>query len=317
MPSSIDQLLEEYRHFKQLANYDELTGIYNRRAVEAKITEILPQDGALLVCDLDYFKNINDKYGHLEGDECLTHAARLLRYIMRTGDIVGRIGGDEFVIFANGLQTESSIKTIVHKIEERFQLYNSSARIPLSVTIGYAFAEPGDDYKALFDRADQDLLKKKQMKHATGKGSDDWFRDLDQIRYELKEQREQPIGSFAQDFESFKKIYAFVERALNRGNHKACLVLLSLVGDEGQSFSPADRFELMELLAHYLQNNLRMGDVYTRYSSSQYLILLTEASKDDAEKVADRIRTLFLQSAQLEGTADVLIHYSEDLEPAQ
>ena len=97
-------LKDENTRLRVLAEHDWLTGLYNRRAAEAHVDEALLKngDGMLLVLDIDHFKQVNDRYGHLIGDALLCEAARTLRDIFFPRDIIGRVGGDEFIIYILG-----------------------------------------------------------------------------------------------------------------------------------------------------------------------------------------------------------------------
>ena len=97
-------LKDENTRLRVLAEHDWLTGLYNRRAAEAHVDEALLKNGGgmLLVLDIDHFKQVNDRYGHLIGDALLCEAARTLRDIFFPRDIIGRVGGDEFIIYILG-----------------------------------------------------------------------------------------------------------------------------------------------------------------------------------------------------------------------
>ena len=100
-----DRLHENYRRSLSLALTDELTGLYNRRYVFAHLNELLgandrtaASDTALMLFDIDHFKRVNDRYGHPGGDEVLRDiAGRAVRQV-RSVDLVGRLGGEEFVV---------------------------------------------------------------------------------------------------------------------------------------------------------------------------------------------------------------------------
>ena len=106
---------------KELANKDSLTGLYNRRYLESKFGElqaILSRNNAAMVVamlDLDHFKKLNDEYGHLIGDNCLTYISDVMkRKFDRRSDIVARFGGEEFIIIAQSDEQDG----VLHKLEE-------------------------------------------------------------------------------------------------------------------------------------------------------------------------------------------------------
>ena len=85
------------------AETDALTNAYNKRSTEEKINDVLqehPQEpGTFVIMDVDCFKYVNDRYGHAVGDKVLQQFGQILQAHFREGDIIGRIGGDEFVVF--------------------------------------------------------------------------------------------------------------------------------------------------------------------------------------------------------------------------
>ena len=113
----------------QLADHDALTGLFNRRRFESELAAVLERsaredsDGALLLVDLDYFKQVNDLLGHKKGDEVLVEVAHLLRLSTRSGDVVGRLGGDEFILVlpdADRTAAEAVGRRIVQSVREHF-----------------------------------------------------------------------------------------------------------------------------------------------------------------------------------------------------
>jgi diguanylate cyclase (GGDEF)-like protein len=94
----IDRALEADQH-KRAATIDPLTGLHNRRGFDEAFTLITAREGALVYCDLDRFKSLNDTLGHPAGDAALVHFARIIREQIRTGDVAGRIGGEEFAVW--------------------------------------------------------------------------------------------------------------------------------------------------------------------------------------------------------------------------
>jgi diguanylate cyclase (GGDEF)-like protein len=94
----IDRALEADRH-KRAATVDPLTGLNNRRGFDEAFTLITAKAGTLVYADLDHFKNLNDTLGHPAGDAALVHFARIIREQIRSGDVAGRIGGEEFAVW--------------------------------------------------------------------------------------------------------------------------------------------------------------------------------------------------------------------------
>jgi diguanylate cyclase (GGDEF)-like protein len=94
----IVRALEADQH-KRAASIDPLTGLFNRRGFEEAFTLITATEGALVYCDLDRFKSLNDTLGHPAGDAALVHFARIIKEQIRSGDVAGRIGGEEFAVW--------------------------------------------------------------------------------------------------------------------------------------------------------------------------------------------------------------------------
>lgn len=164
----MELLREENQRLNKLAQTDWLTGLYNRMAVEQKVDDWLKsgRQSTLFVLDVDNFKGINDRYGHIAGDRVLQQIGELLSKLAFRTDIVGRIGGDEFIIFMPVNRDAGFIESRCWQIEQRFQdLPRSRFMVrKISLTVCGSGYQDGDDYQSLFDRADQNLLRAKAMK---------------------------------------------------------------------------------------------------------------------------------------------------------
>ena len=148
----------------RVARTDSLTACLNRGAFTGRIDAWLrdptsPSCGALLMVDADNFKAINDLFGHDQGDEALTIIARAIRSALRHGDIVGRMGGEEFGVFLPGVTQHQAqviadrIRTVVNAAEFR----PDGQLRPLSVSIGGAAFSETTSFTQLFRIADQRL----------------------------------------------------------------------------------------------------------------------------------------------------------------
>jgi diguanylate cyclase (GGDEF)-like protein len=144
---------------------DALTKVLNRQGINLGFTAELERASrsghpfTILLVDIDHFKAVNDTHGHLAGDEALVRVSRAIRSALRNYDLVGRFGGDEFLIL---LPDTSSAKAI--EIAERIRSDRSIhlASHPLTLSIGVAAAIPGDLLPALIDRADAALYEAKR-----------------------------------------------------------------------------------------------------------------------------------------------------------
>ena len=142
------------------ATHDELTGLYNRRHITAVIDQAIAEgdrDLAVLVCDLDRFKPVNDAYGHPAGDEVLRVIATRLTGVIRAGDVVGRLGGDEFVVLCPG-GTPADAEQLTARLTAavRQPIAVPGGVVTVGVTVGAAYARPGVpvDRDVLVGRAD-------------------------------------------------------------------------------------------------------------------------------------------------------------------
>jgi two-component system cell cycle response regulator len=136
------------REIRSLAVTDELTGLYNRRGFLASATHQLKlahrqgEDALLLFCDVDNLKEINDSFGHYEGDLALVRCADALEETFRDSDILARLGGDEFAVLASDASSPSR-QAIVPRIEKSLEKVNAEEqRYKLSFSIGVARFNP-------------------------------------------------------------------------------------------------------------------------------------------------------------------------------
>jgi diguanylate cyclase (GGDEF)-like protein len=155
-----------FQQAESSATTDYLTGLPNARSLFVHLDEEISRckrEGnslAIMVCDLDGFKLINDQFGHLEGNKVLHLFAQLLRSASRTYDYVGRMGGDEFVIIAPGLKADAAAARAERICGESM----------LSVSVGSAFLpEDGDDAEQLLAVADQRMYAQKQQHYQVQK----------------------------------------------------------------------------------------------------------------------------------------------------
>jgi diguanylate cyclase (GGDEF)-like protein len=165
-------LVESDRAHRRRSTLDPLTGLCNRNALEQRLAELEgqpcdPSQGishAFLLCDLDHFKQVNDRYGHAMGDAVLQDVAYTMRATLRAGDSIYRVGGEEILVILPGAGHEDAIE-----IAERLRLAVGERRpsgVPVSLSIGAAVAEPETvDTDDLLARADAALYAAK----ATGR----------------------------------------------------------------------------------------------------------------------------------------------------
>lgn len=299
------KLQEENARLITMAERDGLTGLYNRNTFEHKVDEILEVGGCgvLLVIDADHFKEINDRYGHLTGDQMLQRISLILERTFRKEDLVGRVGGDEFVVFLpNGHKIQAIESRMIQAQQHLRQTkLENGLFCPLSITYGISIYREGDTYRSLFDKADQEMLQNKQKRNnkdrrkpsaVVNQRSIIISRDVGLIQEDLREQ-EAIVGAFCQDYETFKTIYRFMERGLKRAQAGTHIILFTLTDTDGNLIPLSDREGQMKNLGHIIQKSLRIGDVYTQYSSCQYLVMAVGASDENSEKIGKRLMDEF------------------------
>lgn len=168
--SNIDMQKKEVEKLQFKAEMDAMTHIYNKVATKERVNMYIAnsrkQDKhALLIIDMDNFKKINDTFGHLKGDEVLKDAVGHLKNMFREDDIVGRIGGDEFVAFMSNVTSREDIVNKARNIGEAFaKTYSEGGNdVTVSASIGIAiYPMDGDDYNELLDKADKALYEVKK-----------------------------------------------------------------------------------------------------------------------------------------------------------
>ncbi|WP_418427810.1 diguanylate cyclase [Anaerotruncus massiliensis (ex Liu et al. 2021)] len=169
----VDDHEEQLRleQLRRMAEQDSLTRLNNHAAARRWIQMALAREDrsyAMVLFDLDNFKEANDRYGHMFGDEVLKHVARLVQKSVRGGDIAARIGGDEFLIF---LEYSGGIEPVIRRIFDA--LHGEYQSFEILISMGIALSpENGTQYDAFFHAADQALYVAK-------KGGKDRYRFYD------------------------------------------------------------------------------------------------------------------------------------------
>lgn len=155
------------RDLQLLANTDSLTGLFNRRAFEELLSREMRRSAlaggqtAVLMLDIDSFKNVNDSLGHGAGDEVIQRVSAVLRDRMRPSDVLARYGGDEFVMLSRGT-TEVQAEEIAQRLIEEIAGLRDLPGGKLTVSIGAAASRPGDTVEDLLRRSDEAMYRSKR-----------------------------------------------------------------------------------------------------------------------------------------------------------
>ncbi len=167
LQGSLQKLGAQERIQRELAQTDALTGLYSRARFFQVLAEALVDSAnkqlCLAVADLDFFKQVNDRFGHLAGDAVLHEVAARLRAGFRDFDLVARYGGEEFVIILDRTTSRQAVE-ICERVRQRISatpVAVSGLQIPITVSFGAARAAAGDSPETLFDRADRALYAAK------------------------------------------------------------------------------------------------------------------------------------------------------------
>jgi len=285
--ANILRTVDEIQDLTKTSTTDALTGLFNKGTSEEELTKICKKSvGSLMMIDLDSFKLVNDIHGHAMGDKILIAFADILRAAMRSTDLIGRMGGDEFVAFCHGVVDENSIATKTQFINEKItdaakKLMGEDMNIPLGASIGCVLVpQAGTDFKELYKKADKALyIVKQNGKHGYNIFSEDAVEEnvetvatLAQVEMILAERNKEP-GAYVLPFESFRNIYRFLKRTRAGYGKTICIVLLALKRT-GDDKSISLKFA-GEKFIECLHKTLRRGDIVSQNGTNQFLVLLT------------------------------------------
>jgi diguanylate cyclase (GGDEF)-like protein/PAS domain S-box-containing protein len=169
--TSLIDTRRELRELHRVAMTDTLTGVGSRKHLNGRLNAVIAECehnatlAGILFMDVDHFKQVNDTYGHNNGDSVLRMVAHTIRYALRATDTVGRWGGEEFVAILHDVQNSRALETAAEKIRTLvgFSSLDIDGEIlNVTVSIGGTMLQPGDTPELLIQRADALMYQSKQ-----------------------------------------------------------------------------------------------------------------------------------------------------------
>mgnify|MGYP002856434011 CR=1 FL=1 len=294
--------IEKIQTLKQTAETDPMTGLLNKASSQHEISEMCRKTpGVLMMIDLDSFKLVNDLYGHAMGDKILIRFAEIIKSAIRSSDIAGRMGGDEFIAYCQHVDDEEVIAEKTRYINEELlisarEYMGEDMTIPLGASIGaVSVPSEGTEFLTLFTKADKALYEVKQNgKHGYALYHEQLCSSTDEESVETGIQNEIAIlkernrgkGALNLPDEQYRLIYRFLARAEINYHHENRIALLSLRGADGEL--PATD-EPGEKLLEIICGSLRASDVVTQRSRNTISVILLEASPMDTNMIMERI----------------------------
>lgn len=296
------RLLEENnRLLAKDAATDNMTGLLNKGASESEIGKIISSGAhaTLMMLDLDYFKLVNDLHGHDAGDKVLIAFAKMLQGIARATDVIGRIGGDEFLICYKGWQTEESLGRYTTQLNDQLQtmaheLTGDGADIPLGVSVGVAFIpQCGSTYSEVKNCADRALYLVKQngkhgmivfhdaSKNARQEDSTESKQPIDHVLATLEERNVLP-GSFEISSEALAPVYRIFKRCY-ANSEAPCSVAIFRLEQENADESICDEFLAL------LQKTCRQKDVVAKRKPFSFVAIMPDTDEAGCRKACENI----------------------------
>ncbi len=165
---ALPTLIADNDKLRRVAETDSLTGAASRACLERNARHEIERYArtgeplSVIVFDVDYFKKINDLFGHAMGDRALRQVSEIAQHCLRPSDLLGRVGGDEFVALLPGIAMDAAL-TIAERIRAQVHTTELEGALLMTASFGLAQMKPGENYEALFERADRALYLAKQQ----------------------------------------------------------------------------------------------------------------------------------------------------------
>lgn len=294
--------IDQIKGLKKAAVTDPMTGLLNKASSHSEIGAMCGHTpGAFMMIDLDSFKLVNDLYGHDMGDKILIRFAEIIQSVVRSSDLTGRMGGDEFIAYCQNINDEAVIARKAEYINEQIvisakEYMGDDMTIPLGASIGCVFApEEGTDFDTLYKKADKALYVVKQ----NGKHGYNIYRDAHHETTEEKSsvsdlsntmtilnERNKTPGAYTLSYEQFRMVYQFLHRMVANYKNRVWVLLFSLTPQGNTDNKISD---ISDELLTIIKSSLRQSDVITKNSNNQLIVMLLEAPAHNIEVVTNRI----------------------------
>lgn len=308
---------------------DSLTGLFNKSFLNLKVGSKIMKDrcGALMLIDFDRFNEVNKNFGHLEGDLILRKFAEKLKEYVTDEDVVSRMNGDAFAIFVGGKVNRENVRRKAQQIIDDIRRSELSRNYDnmLSVSIGIALCpEDGITFSELYSAADKALYHGTRngisMYHFFGSESEmadvnGADQDMNRIKNMIEGQFANEQGALSVEYDDFQNIYNYVYRYVDRNDNKVQVILFTISPAHGREIELSLLEQSMHNLDLAVVESLRKVDVGTRYSSNQYIVILTDTDAVNGKMVADRVIEQYYKLS--EGGSTSVVYNLETLQPSK
>lgn len=285
---------------------DPLTNFFIRKSFEDQVNLYLDNPlnrGVMFLMDVDNFLYVNKNYGHIAGDHVICRLADTIRAHVETDSLMCRISGDEFAVFYPNERTEEWIADVANSILTDFQkaIADIDTDHMISVSIGISCSKnPMERCKNLLQQCDKALYYVKnngknsyRLLHrdseAFSESQNRGFQiDIAQLKSHLTEEAP-AMGAYSVDYGNFEKIYRLIARSLSRNKKDAQIILFSITENIHGTMEISDLNDAMNVLERCIIGSLRKGDVTSRYSSSQQVVIMIDSNQENGHMIAERI----------------------------
>lgn len=247
--NDVTDLREQERTIRKIAYFDGLTGLPNRASVISKLDQAIYYSeqrelrSAIVFIDIDNFKNYNDTFGHFFGDEILIEASRRFSGSLRKYDVVGRLGGDEFIIIIRDIRQKNEAVEVIHRLEHSLEepMRIKERLLYLSISSGIAFyPDDGKTVEDLLRNADTAMYRAKELGRNNYQFYDKSMKDQVVHRMELEKRLREAMAK--SELALYFQPQYFLDSRNLRGNE----VLLRWINDDVGMISTADFIPVAE-----------------------------------------------------------------------